>query len=191
MSIDNTLLTSHIQQDINFIRTQLSFQTEQSLYPTATHSFFSRFVELEQFIIEAYIKYSLGESSVSGYSPIVNVRFPDEDTLRLFHKPIDKYVTVKSIKEVYKAMFGDGSTTINPFQNFFTIQYNDFEKLECVRNVIAHQSPEAYKKFYNKCTSGATCALEDYLFVYQGPFHNYYEALNTIKKISDLIVTPI
>lgn len=191
MAVDNTQLKNNVLRDKLVIQEMLKNYTDTDVYPFATFSLFSRFVELEQFIINSYIKYALGEISLSGFKPCVEINFKDEETLRVFHKPIDKFITVKTIKETYTYMFGDGSLIKNPFESLFKINYGDYERLESIRNVIAHRSQEAYEKFFNKCTSGATCSIDDYLYKYNGAFTNYNKWLKFIVDITDAIITPI
>lgn len=191
MVVDNTQLKKNIEKDQLTIQELLKTHTDTDVYPYATFSLFSRFVDLEQFIISSYINYALGEMSLSGFKPHVEINYKNENTLRIFHKPIDKFITIKIIKDIYFYMFGDGSTTKNPFDTLFKINFHNYKCLESIRNVIAHQSPEAYKNFYDHCNSGAPCTLDDYLYKYGGHFTNYNRWMEFIKEISDMIVTPI
>ena len=191
MVVDNTQLKSNISNDKLMIQEMLESHVETDVYPFATFSLFSRFVEFEQFVISAYIQYALGEQSSSGFSPYIEIDFKNEENLKMFHKPIDKFVTIKTIKDLYTVMFGDGITVKNPFSSLFHNNYPDYEKLESIRNLIAHKSPEAYEKFYNKCNNRAPCTLDDYLFRYNGAFANYNMWLKFIENMSDLIISPI
>lgn len=191
MIVDNTAIKRNIANDKITIQELLKHHAEADVYPFATFSLFSRFVEFEQFIINSYINYALGEKSSSGFKPHVEVDFKNEETLRTFHKPIDKFITIKVIKEIYQHLFGDGTIEKNPFETLFKLKYSDYEKCELVRNVIAHQSRESYDKFYNKCNSGAPCTLDDYLYKYNGSFANYNAILQFIEDITDTIITPI
>lgn len=191
MIVDNTQLKNNIAKDKRTIQELLKHHTESDVYPYATFSLFSRFVEFEQFIISSYISYALGETSTTGFKPHVEINFKNEETLRIFHKPIDRFVTIKGIKEIYKNMFGDGSSVKNPFETFFKLKHSDYEKFESIRNVIAHQSSESYEKFYNKCNNGAPCSLDDYLYKYNGTFSNYNMWLKFIEDITDTIISPI
>ncbi len=191
MIVDNTRLKNNIANDKLTIQEMLKKHSESDVYPFATFSLFSRFVEFEQFIISSYINYALGEKSSTGFQPHVEIDFKNEKNLRTFHKPIDGFITIKTIKEIYTTLFGDGSIEKNPFDTLFKFKYGDYEKYEKIRNVIAHQSPEAYEKFFNKCNSGAPCTLEDFLFKYNGKFSNYNMVLDFIGDIADTIVTPI
>lgn len=188
MIIDNTIFKRQILSDISYIANMLKTNVETDVYPIATHIFFSRYVELEKFIIDAYINYALGEKSNSGFQPSLNIDFKTKETLILFHKKIDGYMNIKAIEHGYKHLFA--TPPVNPFENFFTTQRAAFQKLTSIRNVIAHQSESAYSEFYNKCHSGAPCSLEDYLFVYQGKFSNFYDLMNTMIDISETITNP-
>jgi len=188
MIVDNKPLLENIKKDKQYISDMLKTHSNDDVYPYAIYSFFSRFVEFERFIIDSYINYALGDKSINGYKPQVNVNFNDEETLKKFHKQIDKFVTIKAIKEVYVNMFGDKK---NPFSNLFETEYSKYEELEIVRNVIAHQSNEAYIRFYNKCNSSAPVTLNDFMFIYNGNFFNYNRLIKNIIDLSTTIVNPI
>ena len=55
---------------------------------------------------------------------------PREKYEKIFHKPIDKFITIKVIKEIYQHLFGDGTIEKNPFETLFKLKYSDYEKFE-------------------------------------------------------------
>lgn len=189
--IDNTLLKNEINLSVSKIKSTLKTHQPQDVYSEALFTFFNAFVDLEQFIISSYIKYALGDSSIAGYTPVVKILFPNEAALRKFHHPIDRFITVKVIKELYNDMF-DNATAKNPFTNLFeTTFFDDYVKMESVRNVIAHKSQEAYNNFYKRCNGNTHILLTDYLFVKNKTFDMFYNFMQTILDITESIVNPI
>lgn len=189
--IDNSLLKNELKLSISKIKATLKTHQPIDVFSEAQFAFFNAFVDLEQFIITAYIGYALGEVSIAGYKPTVKIIFPNEIALRKFHHPIDKFITVKIIKELYNDMF-DNTVSKNPFANLFeTTLYDDYLKMESVRNVIAHKSQEAYSNFYKKCNGNTHILLTNYLFVKNKTFDVFYKFMQKILDISDSIVNPI
>lgn len=109
-------------------------------------AFFKIFVKFENFIIEMIMKYATGQESSKEYCP--NRRLNFEDAKHLKDTLNTNYIDVSEKTEKLVSQIFDDS---NPFSFFFSSEDSSFyNQLKCVRNFIAHESPESKEKYIKK-----------------------------------------
>lgn len=187
--IDNTQLKNQIDEDISMIKNMLKTIQEESVYLTAKFILLSRYADLEKFLIDAYCQYLMGESSITGFKPEPKIIFKDKETFDKFHSKMYDHVDLKLINKVYMVSFEktNGDNKI-PFYSIYNTKNLEFKKLTSIRNLIAHRSESAQAEFEKECALGAPLDLDEYLFKYNGSFYNFYENMNLMKELSNMMV---
>lgn len=109
-------------------------------------AFFKIFVKFENFVIEMIMMYATGQQSSKAYCP--NRRLNFEDAKHLKDTLNTNYIDVsEKTEKLVSQIFEDN----NPFSFFFSSEDSNFyNQLKCVRNFIAHESPESKEKYIKK-----------------------------------------
>lgn len=155
-------------------------------------SFLKIFVKFERYLSEMFELYCIGSQSSKGYIPRRKLEFQNAEHLRAVLRDGNKnYVDyIDKIQKVSGHIF-----IKNPFSVIFEEATNStlFNKMVCMRNYIAHESPESRKKYIKNCLSGNSFIdVGDYLLKIdrRRSITNYSVYIEKIIEISELILYP-
>lgn len=137
---------NELEDEIEYWNNLINKHSENDLYEIA---FFKIFVKFEQFIINMFINYTLGESNIKGFIPERKLEFSSLSHLEgVFIIESKKYLIEKpeSINQLGKHIFKENN---NPFETLFRDpQYMDnIVTMRTIRNYTAHGSDESIKKY--------------------------------------------
>lgn len=110
-------------------------------------------IKFEKYLGEVFLKYSIGQPSELGYKPRLKISFADESHFNAFMKDKNrKYIDyLDKIENLSEHIFIE-----NPF-NIILLDVErtqNFKRLKCLRNYIAHESEEARRKVIQQCFGG-------------------------------------
>jgi ribosomal protein S18 len=113
-------------------------------------AFLEIFIEFENFLMNSFIEYSLGNSSEKGFFPSLRINFSDKEHLEGLLKCNKQFIDyIKKIEEVKKYIFEENTC---PFTKIFaTAEFTTyFKQMQIIRNFITHQSEESKRKYVDK-----------------------------------------
>lgn len=155
---------------------------------------FRCWIQFEKFLIDKFIEFSTQSSEPED---IRKLKFNNEEHFKAFLRGERSYIEyISKIKILSKHIFKDNK---NPFdilisdQNYAPV----FEKLQVIRNHIAHESEESLKKYTNNIFSSNTEKVippNEYLKSWadgKKTESNYSFYIRNLKDISKLIESPV
>ncbi len=154
--IDNAL----VEQEINYWKPKVL--QEPDLLELA---FFKIFVKFEAFLIDAFVKYAIGEQNKIGFSPQKKLNFTTDSQLKeVITNDTKLYLELSKdrLEKLSKHIFEDAQ---NPFLGAFndSIFSQKFLKMRIIRNFIAHESPESKNQYEQKVLKSYN--ITEYLFL--------------------------
>lgn len=120
---------------------------------------FKIWIQFEKVLSQLFELYILGDSSLAGYSPQRRLQFSDLTQYRgISMRANEKYIDyMQHAKDKSKLIFEQHD---NPFESIFVDPNfaNVIKEVQAIRNFVAHESPEARKKYKNSCLGGVNKA---------------------------------
>lgn len=140
---------SELIAEINNWQSALSLTTtDEQLIELA---FFKIFVKFEKLLTTSFIQYSIGKRSIFNFRPKRKLGFKSQKHLEnILQSPYSNYIDYpKIIVKKAECIFDDKQ---NPFDIIFSDgKFNDnYQKMQIIRNHIAHESPESIEKYFKK-----------------------------------------
>lgn len=110
-------------------------------------------IQLEKFLGDLFVIYSIGNPSETGYKPKLKIKFLSEEHFNIFMRDgSKKYIEyLDKIEKYSEHIFRD-----NPFDIILldAEKKTAIDQMKALRNYIAHESIEAKRKIVNLCFSG-------------------------------------
>ncbi len=185
--VDNLEIINFVNNSLVNIATPIAGSITNQNYRNALYDFFEAANMLENFIIEAYIKYLSNETSTNGRFTTNFMSFTNSSTLSNFHQVAFTYMDYTKIKKIYNSVFDD-TGGFHPFHDLFNSTWNDdFLKIKKIRNAIAHNNADTLAKF-RAALNLTNESVSDYLFSFNSNFNTFRIWMNKIKDISTLFV---
>lgn len=186
---ETTFVYNELIQSIEYWNNLIDQSQNKQIYEIA---FFKIYIKFERFLSKMFIHYCIGNCSQQ-YIPDRQLEFYDENHLIKFIKNGSSYVDyIKVIRNLSNYIF---KCNKNPFKKFLEDSNNvsEFNRMQALRNYIAHESEESKKKYLTQCLKNKQFIEPfEYLSSYRKKNHhtNYSIFINTIKDTAAFIYNP-
>lgn len=159
-------------------------------------AFFKIFVKFEKFMSQIFTHYSIGRKSIQRYKPKRKLGFSSSDQLYDVIRGTNRsYIDIpKLIKTISPHIFKDND---DPFFLLFSdpIFANNYQKMQFIRNFIAHESEESKSKYINNVLNSfnITSFINAHEFLLRNNISgiSYYTMfIEIIKRYSNVLVNP-
>lgn len=153
--------------------------------------FLKIFVKYEQFLLERFKFYSVGQTSESGYTPNRKLNFSDEAHLNIFLRKNNSYLECFDVIDKYS----NHIFVENPFFCIFEVADNQthIKNMITLRNYIVHESPESQKKYID--ITGKKTFIEPHKFLLstkKGSATTMFQLyVNVMINTSNFICSPV